>query len=46
MLVSIITFNMLTLYLPAGMVDAILSGIVLVGLLIARFGSVRIYDRK
>ncbi len=42
-LLSVITFTMLTLYLPAGMADAILSGTALFDLLVGRYGSMRIF---
>jgi len=38
-IISIVTYIILTLYLPMGIADAILSGIVLVSLLIAFFGN-------
>ena len=42
LLVSLVTFSMLTFYLPAGMSDAVLSGLALVGQVLARFGNQKI----
>jgi uncharacterized membrane protein (DUF2068 family) len=41
-LISTATFAMLTLYLPAGMTDAVFSGLVLACLLVARYSGERI----
>jgi len=41
-LISMATLAMLTLYLPAGMMDAIFSGVVLACLLVARYSGERI----
>jgi hypothetical protein len=41
-IISIVTFVVLTLYLPWGIMDGILSGIALIGLLIGYFGGQRI----
>ena len=41
-IISVVTFIIMTLYLPWGIMDGILSGITLIGLLIGYFGSQRI----
>jgi hypothetical protein len=41
-IISVVTFVIMTLYLPWGIMDGILSGIALISLLIGYFGSQRI----